>query len=122
VIALGLAGGNVLSPEYAQLRDDPVSTIRVGGRVTEQIDATKAREMHKRVMVPRMLPRGRHKDVTGQFVDVPASAVPYGLHPLTDRHYRDIENATAPFADDILRESLGLPPVSSGIESHKETP
>ena len=124
VVALGLAGGNVLSPEYAQLRDDPVSTIRVraGGRVTEQIDATKAKEMFKRVMVPRMLPRGRRKDETGQFVDVPASPVSGIMSMLEDRHFRDIENATAQFGEDILRELLGYPPVSSGIENDKEKP
>ena len=122
VIALGLAGGNVLSPEYAQLRDDPVSTIRVGGRVTEQIDAAKAKEMYKRVILPVFLPRGRQKDETGQFVDVPASPVPYRIHVPLDRQYRDIEDATAPFGEDIIRELLGLPSVSSGIENDRRQP
>ncbi|MCL2824805.1 MAG: hypothetical protein FWD57_12525, partial [Polyangiaceae bacterium] len=124
VIALGLAGGSVLSPEYAQLRDDPVSTIRVraGGRVTHHIDAAKAKEMVQRVIVPLILPRGRQKDETGQFVDVPARTFPCGINAPPDGQYRDIEDATAPFGEDILRELLGYPPVSSGIENDKETP
>ena len=78
--------------------------------------------MVQRVIVPLILPRGRQKDETGQFVDVPARTVPCGINAPPDQQYRDIEDATAPFGEDIIRELLGLPLFSSGIENDRRQP
>jgi len=110
VIALGLAGGDEFSLEYAQLRDDPVSTVKVTDSVgvSDEIDATMANELWQSITWPQLLPSGRYLDETGQFVDVPAGTVSIGMPAPHDQQVRDLEKALAPFVDDLMGDDRSV--------------